>query len=152
MTVRSFLAALTLAAGLAPTLCLATPGLNERIVADPSTGIALYGFDPVAYFVDGRPVPGRRDIEAEWNGAAWRFSSEANRAAFLSAPEVYAPRFGGYDPAGVSSGVAVAGHPLLFTVLGDRLYLFRTAADRDGFEGAAKAAAAWPKVLAGLTD
>lgn len=152
MTFRAILAALTLAAGLAPTPGLATPGLSDRFVSDPSTGIALYGFDPVAYFVEGRPVPGRRDIEAEWNGSAWRFSSEANRAAFLSAPEVYAPRFGGYDPARISSGVAVSGHPLLFTVKGERLYLFRTAADRDAFNDARDAATAWPQVEAQLAN
>ena len=144
--------ALALALGLGAAPASAVPGLNERFVADPSTGVALYGFDPVAYFTEGRPVPGRRDIEAEWNGAAWRFASEANRAAFLSAPQVYAPRFGGYDPAGVSSGVAVAGHPLLFVVRDERLYLFRTSADRDAFSDARAAAIAWPKVEAGLAD
>lgn len=152
MALRQIFGASALALGLSAAPVLATPGLTEHVVSDPSSGIALYGFDPVAYFTEGRPVPGRRDIEAEWNGAAWRFASEANRAAFLSAPEAYAPRFGGYDPQGVSAGVAVPGHPLLFAIREDRLYLFRTGADRDAFRDARSAAAVWPKVEATLTD
>lgn len=141
------LAALSIAAP-----ALAVPGLSERVVSDPMSGIALYGFDPVAYFTEGRAMPGRRDVEAEWNGAAWRFASEANRAAFLSAPEVYAPRFGGYDPAGVADGVATAGHPLLFSIKGERLYLFRSADDRRAFSNMASAEKAWPKVRAELAE
>lgn len=145
-------AVVAVALGCAASAAQATPGLNDRVVADPASGIALYGYDPVAYFTDGRPVRGRRDIEAEWAGAAWRFASEANRAAFLSAPDVYAPRFGGYDPEAVASGMAVAGHPLLFKVKAERLYLFRTEAERDAFYDARVADTSWPKVSAELSD
>lgn len=144
--------ALGLAVVLLPALAGATPGLNERVVADPASGIALYGYDPVAYFTDGKAVLGRRDVEAEWGGAAWRFVSQANRAAFLSRPDVYAPRFGGYDPAAIAEGVPAAGHPLLFRVAGERLYLFRTRETRDAFAGPHLAATSWPKVEAGLTN
>lgn len=152
MTFHRFAGALALAVGLAPSLAGAVPGLNERVVADPMSGIALYGYDPVAYFTDGKPVRGRRAFEAEWAGAAWRFSSEANRAAFLSAPQVYAPRFGGYDPAAVATGIAAAGHPLLFRIEGERLYFFRSEAERDAFRDARVADGAWDKVSAELTD
>lgn len=146
--IAPLLAALALGCGPA----FAVPGLTEKIVSDPASGIALYGYDPVAYFLDRKATPGRRDIEAEWNGAAWRFESEANRAAFLSAPDVYAPRFGGYDPEAVANGAPAAGHPLLFRVSGDRLYLFSTPETRDAFTGDDAAVAAWPKVEAKLTD
>lgn len=154
MTIAKLAGALAFGVGLA---CLggqamATPGLNEKIVSDPSTGVALYGFDPVAYFTEGRAVRGRRDVEAEWNGAAWRFATEANRAVFLSSPETYAPRFGGYDPSAVANGVAVAGHPLMFRIDGERLYLFSNAEARDAFADLAAAQKSWPKVESGLTD
>ncbi|MFC3694724.1 YHS domain-containing (seleno)protein [Chenggangzhangella methanolivorans] len=154
MTIAKLAGALALGVGLACLggLAEATPGLNEKIVADPSTGVALYGFDPVAYFTDGKAVRGRRDVEAEWNGAAWRFANEANRAVFLSSPETYAPRFGGYDPSAVATGVAVAGHPLIFRIEGKRLYLFSTAQTRDGFGDLASAQKSWPKLEAELTD
>ncbi|GLK79770.1 YHS domain-containing (seleno)protein [Methylopila turkensis] len=128
----------------------ATPGVDERYVSDPANGIALYGYDPVAYFTDGRAVPGQREHEAEWNGAAWRFASAANMAAFLSAPEVYAPRFGGYDPAAVANGAPAAGHPLIFAVRGEALYLFRSPGERDAFRDPRPAEKAWPRVEAQL--
>lgn len=137
---------------LGPVAASAVPGLTERVVSDPANGVALYGYDPVAYFTDGRPVLGSRDFEAEWDGAAWRFASEANRAAFLSAPDVYAPRFGGYDPASVSRGVAAAGHPLLFRISGERLYLFRSVEERDVAFDRHAAEATWPKVSATLVE
>ncbi|MGA0532143.1 YHS domain-containing (seleno)protein [Hansschlegelia sp. KR7-227] len=144
------LAAGALALGLVAGPAGATPGLSERFVSDPMSGVALYGYDPVAYFTAGRAERGRRDIEAEWGGSAWRFVSEANRAAFLSAPEVYAPAYGGYDPVAVANGAPAAGHPLLFRVRGDRLYLFRSPEERDSFADARSADAAWPRVEAQL--
>lgn len=154
MTFREFAGACALGLAMAslPSGVSALPGLTERFVSDPASGVALFGYDPVAYFTEGKPVRGRRDVEAEWNGAAWRFSSEANRAVFLSAPEVYAPRFGGYDPSAVADGLAVAGHPLLFRVKGERLYLFRTRAERDAFGDPRPADMVWPKVAAELTN
>lgn len=154
MTNRRFIAALlalaAVALGILPAWAI--PGLNDRVVSDPDTGIALYGYDPVAYFTEGRPTPGRRDIEAEWNGAAWRFESEANRAAFLSAPETYAPRYGGYDPSAVARGAPAAGHPLLFKVAGDRLYLFHDAQDLADFADFKAADVAWPELEQKLSD
>jgi len=151
-TLTGVLAFGALCAGLACAApAAATPGLNERVVADPASGIALFGYDPVAYFTEGRPVLGKRLFEAEWGGAAWRFASAANRAAFLSAPEVYAPQFGGYDPLAVARGRAAAGHPQVFAVLRDRLYLFRSPDARDTFADPAPAVAEWPAVERDLT-
>ena len=138
--------------GVTAGTAAATPGLTERIVSDPATGIAIYGYDPVAYFTEGRPVLGQRDLEVEWGGAAWRFESEANRAAFLSAPEAYVPRYGGYDPLAVAKGVPAAGHPLLFRISGDRLYLFRSPEDRDAAADVREADAAWPKLRRQLIE
>ena len=58
------------------------------------------------------------------DGAVWRFRNEGNRAAFADHPEVYTPRFGGYDPVAIARGVSVPGHPLFWAVAGERLYLF----------------------------
>ena len=82
---------------------------TERVVVDRHTGLALYGIDPVAYFTDRKPVAGRADFEYRYAGAVWRFDNEGNRAAFAADPEVYMPRFGGYDPVGVARGLCDAG-------------------------------------------
>ena len=78
--------------GLLLWACLAAPAAQaattELIVVDPNRGLALSGFDPVAYFTDSRPLLGRPDLEASFSGATWRFRNEGNRAAFLENPEV----------------------------------------------------------------
>ena len=106
---------------------------DDRIVVNALTGLAISGFDPVAYFVDAKPKMGRPDMELRLDGAVWRFQNEGNRAAFADHPEVYAPRFGGYDPVAVARGVSVPGHPLFWAVTGERLYLFFSEEARAAF-------------------
>lgn len=130
---------------------------TERVVTDPHTGLALYGFDPVAYFTDGAPVPGQAGIEYRFAGVVWRFRNEGNRAAFAADPEVYTPRFGGYDPLGVARGVATPGHPQLWVRRDDRLYLFHKQETRAAFavdpQGAVTAAEGrWAQVVKELVQ
>ena len=87
----------------------------------------------------------------------WRFRNEGNKAAFVGHPEVYAPQFGGYDPVHVARARVVAGLPQLWTVHGQRLYLFASetsrtafAADPDGF--AKSAQRRWPKLRTELAQ
>ena len=124
---------------------------TELIVVDRNSGIAIGGFDPVAYFIDRVAMPGKGDFEASFAGAVWRFRNEGNRGAFLADPDTYLPRFGGYDPTRVARGAAVPGDPRLWVVQGRRLYLFCTAEARDLFAGDAEAVIAaadqrWPSV------
>ncbi len=121
------------------------------LVINADSGLVISGFDPVAYFTDGKPVPGKPAYEATLAGTIWRFSNEGNRAAFLQDPDIYAPRFGGYDPVAIGRNRSVAGHPQVWAVVGERLYLFYSAAERDAFQadpGRAIEAAErkWPEV------
>ena len=75
-------------------------------------------------------------------GVVWRFRNEGNRAAFAADPEVYTPRFGGYDPLGVARGVAAPGFPQLWVRRNDRLYLFHKPETRAAFESDPQAAVA----------
>lgn len=133
---------------------LAEVGLTERIVVDRVSGIAIAGFDPVAYFVAGKPVQGSADLEMIWGGAAWRFANLGNLEAFRADPTVYAPQFGGYDALAIASRVALAGDPRLFAIVGDRLFLFRDMQSRQSFMadhgGIASSDAAWPEVTRSL--
>jgi hypothetical protein len=106
---------------------------TELVVMNRHTGLAIDGFDPVAYFVDGTPNIGRAEFEYGFAGAAWRFRNEGNRAAFAAHPEVYMPRFGGYDPIAVARGAAASGHPHLWLIARERLYLFHNAEARAAF-------------------
>jgi hypothetical protein len=143
--------------GLAGGLALPPAGAatTERLVVDRHTGLALYGFDPVAYFTDLEPMAGRSEFELTFAGAVWRFRNEGNRAAFIDRPDVYMPRFGGYDPLAVARGVAVPGNPQIWLVANQRLYLFQTPEAREAFAadpGAmlAAAQAKWPQVVEAL--
>ena len=125
---------------------------TERIVVDPNRGLALSGFDPVAYFTDAKPLLGREDLEYAFAGATFRFRNEGNRAAFAGNPEVYLPAFGGHDPVAVARGVATPGHPQIWLVSGERLYLFYNAQARKIFAAAPDVALAaaerkWSDVL-----
>jgi YHS domain-containing protein len=59
-------------------------------------GVAIKGYDPVAYFTDGEAVKGKRNFSHNWNEAKWYFATAANRDLFASDPERYAPKYGGY--------------------------------------------------------
>jgi len=125
---RRLRTALALAAAMvAATSIPGWSALVSPIVTDPQTGIAIGGFDPVAYFTDATPELGREDTEYVFSGTTWRFRNEGNRAAFADQPDVYAPQFGGYDPVAIARGTSVAGHPLVWLISGERLYLFYDA-------------------------
>jgi hypothetical protein len=59
-------------------------------------GVAIKGYDPVAYFTEGRAVKGKKEFEYKWQDAKWRFSSAANRDKFAADPQAYAPKYGGF--------------------------------------------------------
>jgi YHS domain-containing protein len=125
----SLLAAAGLAlAFVAPVSVAAT---TEMIVVDWNTGLAIGGYDPVAFFTDGKPMEGSAEFEFRYGGAIWRFCNIGNRDAFADRPDVYMPRFGGYDPTSVARGVATAGNPNVWLVAGRRLFLFY---DHDSLE------------------
>ncbi|GJE52031.1 hypothetical protein GOFOIKOB_5097 [Methylobacterium tardum] len=117
--------------------------------------LTLNGFDPVSYFLEGGPLAGTARFELAWGGQVWRFASGANREAFRDEPAAYAPRLGGFDAAGILEGRLVEADPLVFAVIGERLYLFRDAERRGRFlanpDLARQAEAAWP-ALRGLQD
>ena len=126
--------------------------VTERVVTDSRSGLAINGFDPVAYFTDGTPILGSADFEYRAEEVIWRFRNEGNRAAFAANVHVYHPRFGGYDPIAIGRGVATAGHPEIWTISGNRLYLFYNEEARTKFlaDPAAAITAAdqkWTEVL-----
>jgi YHS domain-containing protein len=87
------------------------------------SGMAVGGYDPVAYFLEGKPVEGRRDISLTWKGVTWRFANEKNRDAFKANPETYAPQYGGHCAWAVSRGYTAKGDPRYWKIVGGKLYL-----------------------------
>jgi YHS domain-containing protein len=88
-----------------------------------SDGVALHGYDAVAYFTEGKPVKGSKDFEAVWMDARWRFSSAANRDTFKADPAKYAPQYGGYCAYAVSKGHTANISPNAWKVVNGKLYV-----------------------------
>lgn len=91
---------------------------------DHATGFAIAGYDPLAYHTRKDARLGTEGIEYRWGGAVWQFLNTGNRDAFARHPEVYAPRFAGYDVLALSRGFTVQGKPTVWTVYEGALYLF----------------------------
>lgn len=89
----------------------------------PRTGVAIRGYDPVAYFTDGKPVSGKDEFTTEWMGAKWKFASQDHLDKFKADPAKYAPQYGGYCAYGVAQGHAVKIEPDQFTIVSGKLYL-----------------------------
>jgi YHS domain-containing protein len=86
-------------------------------------GIAIKGYDPVAYFTQGEPVKGDKEFQVDWEGATWRFANAANLETFKGDPEKHTPRYGGYCAYGVANNYLVNIDPDAWTVYEGRLYL-----------------------------
>lgn len=97
--------------------------LKRGLISDSATGVAINGYDTVAYFTDGKPVKGSEAFATTWNGAQWQFASKAHLDLFKATPEQYAPQYGGYCAYGVSQGYLVSTEPEQFTVRDGKLYL-----------------------------
>ena len=96
------------------------------------TGFAVSGYDVVSYFdlpqsqIGERqqsPLAGNAGITADYNGAQFAFSSEANRDRFLADPAAFAPQYDGHCAYGVAQGGKVPGNPTLWRIVDGKLYL-----------------------------
>jgi hypothetical protein len=90
---------------------------------DRQTGIAIRGYDSVAYFIANKPVKGKEEFSMNYQGAKWLFSSKDNLDLFTSNPEKYAPQYGGYCAYGVAVDNLVSIEPDKFTIKNGKLYL-----------------------------
>lgn len=131
-------------------------GLVTAIVTDPLTGVAIEGYDPVSYFTDPEPQPGRPEFEYDWGGVPWYFESAANRDIFRRNPTVYAPQFGGHCLMSLSRGYLSDGKPRLYVIEGLKLYFFYSTDNRDAFmlsksQAIADAGKNWPTLSKNLS-
>lgn len=96
-------------------------GAASNIYAED--GIAIDGTDTVAYFTEGKPVPGKKEFSHEWKGTTWLFASEENRAKFAADPDAFAPQYGGYCAYAVSEGSTASTVPDAWKIVDGKLYL-----------------------------
>lgn len=131
---------------------LARPAFADTPMVFAPGGVAINGYDPVAYFTVAKPVMGKAKHRVIWKGAEWRFSSAANQAAFESDPRAFAPQYGGYCAYAVSRAYTATTQPDAWRVHKGRLYLnhnqrVRSLWVKDIPGNVTKANANWPGVL-----
>jgi YHS domain-containing protein len=133
-------------------LAVMMPGADEKnseVFADK--GLAIRGYDVVAYFTDSKPVKGEERFTQQWKGVTWRFASEEHRRMFVASPEKYEPQYGGYCAWGMSNGYKAPIDPTAWKIVEGKLYLNYNSgvqqkwlADVPGL--VKKADALWPNV------
>jgi YHS domain-containing protein len=87
------------------------------------SGVAIEGYDPVAYFTQGKPTEGSDQFAYKWNGAEWHFMNQKDLDLFKSDPQKYAPQYGGYCAYGMSKGHKATTDPNAWTIVNNKLYL-----------------------------
>lgn len=101
------------------SISFAANGVN----VDKRTGFAIYGYDPVAYFTQRKPVKGKKEFVAEHKGTKWAFSNAAHKQAFVASPDKYLPQYGGYCAYAAGKNSIAKIDPKAWTIRDDKLYL-----------------------------
>ena len=107
------------------------PAMADQPMFHAQEGLAIGGYDTVAFFIEHRPVLGHSDHAVMWKGAVWRFVSSDNRRRFESNPRAYAPMFGGYCSYAVSQGYLMSGSPQSWEIVDGDLFLLYNPSVQD---------------------
>lgn len=102
----------------------AAPAYAGGVFSTTPGGVAIQGYDPVAYFTMEKAVKGLKGFTHEWLGTTWHFKSAQHRDMFTDNPIMYAPQHGGYCSVGVLDGGQYSVDPQAWRVVDGKLYLF----------------------------
>ena len=110
---------------LAVTLCLLSVSgfAGGKINSSQFSGLAIHGYDPVAYFEQGKAIPGNRNITYVWEGTTFAFASEPNRDLFSRSPVSYLPQYGGYCAYAAANNAISDADPTAWQIVAGKLYL-----------------------------
>ncbi len=97
---------------------------NKPLISINPSGVAINGYDTVAYFDQNKAVKGSQAYSCEYNNAVWYFSTAENKEKFLANPGKFAPQYGGYCAHALAQNELVAANPKAFVVKDDKLYLY----------------------------
>jgi YHS domain-containing protein len=150
---------------LAPTLLalfvglLAVPNLARAkdLINQSLDGIAIQGYDTVAYFTDAKAMKGSDEFGYTWLGATWHFASAMHRDLFAADPVKYAPQYGGYCSSSMVDGSAYDADPEAWRIIEGKLYLnaskeWPSKWESDTAEEIERADSKWGVLKAHLTD
>jgi len=151
-TLRRLILALLVVLLAVPSLACAKDMINQS-----SDGIAIRGYDTVAYFTDAKAVKGSDEFTYTWLGATWHFASAKHRDLFASDPVKYAPQYGGYCSGAMVDGFTGNANPEAWRIVEGKLYLNASKVgllqwERNAAEEIEKADSRWGVLRAHLTD
>jgi hypothetical protein len=145
--------AFALAAMIGSTSALAGDSVNTGYFG----GVAIMGYDTVAYFTEGKAVKGSEEFTYDWLGTPWHFASKKHQDMFMNEPDKFAPQYGGYcAPEVAITGTATINiDPEAFKIIDGKLYLVYDPDSANFFKDNAKelvpkANDNWPNVQARL--
>lgn len=149
LAVTALVVAGLLAAGLGQERAQAFFGSDDETAYFAEDGVAIRGYDPVAYFDQGAPVAGSAEHSLDWQGVTWHFASAENKRAFQANPEAYAPAYGGYCAYAVAKDKLASIDPTAWKIVDGELYLNYSQSVQDTWEQdipgyIEKAEANWP--------
>ncbi len=113
----------TLILAITVGFALAASALANEVINVDKNGLALQGYDPVAYFTDGKPVKGSPEFTESYKGGTYQFASVEHKKMFAASPEKYVPQFGGFCGYAASINKLAPIEVEYFQVLHDRLVL-----------------------------
>ncbi|WP_321395044.1 YHS domain-containing (seleno)protein [Emcibacter sp.] len=127
----------------------------DSLIYDDDNGIAIHGYDPVAYFTEEKAVYGDPLYEVSWAGSRWRFASPENRDLFADDPNKFAPQYGGYEPVMIVKGYSSPTDPLIWSMRDGLLYLHHNEQTKaywlENFrDNRIQADASWPRIRSQL--
>jgi YHS domain-containing protein len=122
VTVILLFAALPVLAGLLSSAA-ADSSASPVPAVNATDGLALKGYDPVAYFTSGPPTKGADQYSFQWKGVTYRFASAENLQRFKTDPEKYLPQYGGYCAYAMSIDRIADIDPDKWAIVGGKLYL-----------------------------
>jgi len=136
-------------------ICFCAAGISRA--ADPVyssflSNKAVGGYDAVSFFSETGPVKGSADFSFEYNGKTWLFANSGNLELFISAPEKYAPQYGGYCAWAAAQDDLAPGDPKYWKIIDGKLYLNYSKKVQSDWEKdipgfIAKANQNWPELL-----
>ena len=150
--IRKILIAVAFAAIASTTLITPAYADQAPVYTGVLSRVAVGGYDPVAYFTDGRPVRGTTQFRINHQGYEYRFASAEHLAAFRDNPSRYLPQYGGYCAWAVSQGYTASGNPNNWRIVDGKLYLnynaeIQTRWEQDIPGHISHANSNWPSVL-----
>lgn len=129
--------------------------LGKKNLNIDDSGLAIRGYDPVAYFTAQKAVEGKKEISLNYEGITYRFTNSQNRDLFKASPAKYQPQYGGWCAYAMgANGEKVDIDPATFELLDGKLYLFynkffnntKKSWDKDEKNLKSKADANWEKI------